>query len=214
MIEKLFKKCARYLWHLFLNGLLTLLPIVITVGIFSFVLRLIKGWLRPLQCVVPHCLHYIPHADILMVIGFILIVGAVLKSFVLRSIVELFETLINNIPLVRIIYTGVKQMTQAFSPHNKLSFQKVVFVQFPRLNTYSVGFLTSELPLEMSPIKEHTLYNIFVPTTPNPTTGFFIAVSRDSFVESTLTIQEAMALIISGGIIQPERFKSTETTVK
>lgn len=191
----------------FINGLLTILPIAITLSFFSFMFRLFKSWLAPLQELDIPYLNIIPHGEIILVIVLIFAAGVILKSFIIQSVVDLFELLLSNIPIIYPVYTGVKQLIHAFSPNGKETFKQVVLVEFPLKGTYSLGFLTSELKKELSPNKKEPFYNIFVPTTPNPTTGYFVIVPNQNFTTVDLTTEEAMALIISGGIIQPDRLK-------
>lgn len=191
----------------FINGLLTLLPIVITLSFFSFTFKLIKMWLAPLQELDIPYINLIPHGEIILVVLFIFAAGIVLRSFIIQSVVNLFELLLSNVPIIYPVYNGIKQLTHAFSPNGKETFKQVVLVEFPLKGTYCLGFLTSELTKELAPNKEEPFYNIFVPTTPNPTTGYFVIVPKQNFTTVDLTTEEAMALIISGGIIQPDRFK-------
>ena len=115
--------------------------------------------------------------------------------------------MLEQIPFVRPLYTGVKQLVSAFSPSDTLTFQQVVLIEFPQKGMFSVGFQTSEIAPEIAPDKQDTYYNVFIPTTPNPTTGFFVMAKRKDFKPVNLTTQEAMALIMSGGIVQPKRYK-------
>jgi len=207
MVMKFLRSIVSFVWHLFVNGLLTLLPLTITFGLFSFSFKLLKGLLSPLKTIDIPFLSSIPHAELLLALGIIIICGIVFKSIVVRSLLELFEFLLEQVPLVRPVYMGVKQLVHAFSPSDDHSFQEVVLVEFPRKGMYSIGFQTSQLPKELSPKQDDNHYSIFVPTTPNPTTGYFIIVQKDEIKKLDLTTQEAMALIISGGIVQPHRFK-------
>lgn len=195
------------LWSLFLNGLVMLMPIMLTIAIFHISFKLVKGWLEPIQQFRPQFLKDIPHSEILIIIVVIFLVGMVLKVIVLRSIVHAVEDAIAKIPLVRPIYSGIKQLVQAFSVQNKASFKKVVLIEFPRRDIYSIGFLTSKMPHQITPNVHEKFFSVFVPTTPNPTSGYFIMLSEKQITVIDLSHQEAMALIISGGIIQPERFK-------
>ena len=137
----------------------------------------------------------------------IFFVGVILRVLVLRSIIHSTENLIAKIPLVRPVYSGIKQLVQALGVQDKRSFKKVVLIEFPRHGMYSLGFLTSELVSQLSPDQEQKYFSIFVPTTPNPTSGYFVVLPEDAIKIVDLSHQEAMALIISGGIIQPDRFK-------
>jgi uncharacterized membrane protein len=149
----------------------------------------------------------IPYYEILVVAVFILIVGAFLQAFILKPVIKIIESAFAQIPLLSTVYFGAKQLLEAFSGQNKTSFKDVVYVEFPRHGIYSIGFLTSQVPVEISPDTTKTYYNIYIPTTPNPTTGFFIILPQDQFHHANLTRQEAITLIISGGIVQPERYK-------
>lgn len=108
------------------------------------------------------------------------------------------------------IYSGIKQLVQAFTVPEQLTFKKVVLIEFPRKDLYSIGFLTREIPADMAPNTVHKYFTIYIPTTPNPTTGFLIVAPENDFIIINISRQEAMSLIISGGIIQPERFVKSE----
>jgi len=196
----------RAVWSLFLSGLLTILPITLTIVIFNISFKLVKGWLAPLQQVHHPLLTAIPHYEIILVILIILAFGAILQIFILRSLIHYVETLIMRIPLVRPIYGGIKQLVHAFSSQDKVTFKQVVMIEFPIEGIYSVGFLTGEMAHALAPNQNIKYFNVFVPTTPNPTTGFFVIVPEDKIRVTQLSRQEAMALIISGGIICPDRF--------
>jgi uncharacterized membrane protein len=203
----LFNKIYNLIKSLFINGLLALLPIVITASFFSFTFKLIKSWLAPIQELNIPYISIIPHSEIILVILFIFVAGIILRSFIIQSIIDLFEMLLSNVPLIAPVYTGVKELVKAFSPSDTDTFKDVVLVEFPLKGTYSIGFLTSELTPELSPNKDEQFYNIFIPTTPNPTTGYLAIMTKQNFTVVDLTTQEAMSLIISGGILQPERLK-------
>jgi len=205
--KSVFKTLYNLVTSFFINGLLTLLPIAITLSFFSFMFKLFKSWLAPLQQLDIPYLNIIPHGEIILVLLLVFTAGIILRSFIVQSVVDLFEMLLSNVPIIYPVYTGVKQLVHAFSPSDKETFKQVVLVEFPLKGTYSVGFLTSELKKELAPNQKEPFYNIFIPTTPNPTTGYFAIVPKENFIPVDLTTEEAMALIISGGIIQPQRFK-------
>lgn len=207
-MKRIFKVPLEKLRSLFLNGLFTLLPIALTVWLFTFTFRVLKNWLAPIQTVLPKQLGNIPYVEFAIVVAFIIIIGIIMKFLVLRSIIHFFEAIFFRMPLVRPVYSGIKQLTSAFSPQDSMTFKKVVLIEFPRKGVYSLGFLTSEPPKQLSPDGENKYYNIYIPTTPNPTTGYFVITQESSFTATDLTTQEAMALIISGGIIQPDRYKT------
>lgn len=202
-IQKMLSKLYDMLQAIFLTGLMAVLPIAVTVFLFVFTFRLVQSWLAPLACYKPACLAHIPYIEFFLVIASIFFIGTILRIFLIRSLIQAAEQLIVKIPLVRPIYSGIKQLTTALTAQDKENQQQVVLIEFPRQGLYSIGFLMGKAHPTITPEASGTYYNIFVPTTPNPTTGFFIVVEEKQYKVVSLTRQEAMSLIISGGIIQP-----------
>ncbi|MCL4360737.1 DUF502 domain-containing protein [Candidatus Dependentiae bacterium] len=194
---------------IFLNGLLTILPITITVALFRFSFKLIKSWLQPVYNFEPTYLKSIPHSEILLVIAFIFLIGFILKYFILEHIIHAIERILARVPLLSKVYAGVKQLINTITGKDPATnVQNIVFVEFPRIGIYSLGFVTGEIAKEIVPNIQEKIYSIFIPTSPNPTTGFYIACREKDFFVVNMTKQEAIAIIISGGIISPERRKS------
>lgn len=203
---KSIKKIAHHIWTLFLSGLITILPLTLTIAVFHTSFKIIAGWLAPVKAYIPQQIStLVPYAEILSIILIIFILGIILRVFLLHTVVHAIEDIIVKIPLIRPIYSGIRQLIHAFSFQDKVSFKQVVLVEFPRPGIHSVGFLTSELAKEVTLDNPEKCYGVFIPTTPNPTSGFFIIVPKSQVFTVDLTRQEAMAMIISGGIIQPER---------
>lgn len=214
LVLHFFRRLADELRSIFISGFLTLLPIALTIALFSFTFKLIKAWSQPLYLILPESFKSIPSSGVLVALLTIVIVGMVLRYLLLHPLVEFIEnTIFGNIPLVKQVYFGIKQLIKTLYPSNidESEIQKVVLVQFPRPGVYCIGLVTGithphmligEYGQQTPPI----YYNIFVPTTPNPTTGFFFMVAESECQATTLTRQEAMTLVISGGIIQPEHF--------
>jgi len=206
------EQIVTFLKGTFINGLITILPFTFTVGVFMLSFKLVINWLKPIQDFIGDPVGFlgaiqykaIANQLFLLILG-ILAIGIVIKALFLKRVVHQFEELLFKLPLVRPIYSGIKQLIHAFSIQDKITFKKVVLVEFPRPGLYSLGFLTSELPTRISPSGKEKFYNVFIPTTPNPTSGYFIIIPEKDIKEVDLTRQEAMAMIISGGIIQPER---------
>jgi len=200
----------RFIWSLFLNGLFTILPVTLTIAIFLFSFHLLVHWLSPLRDLLmsyswTHSyLQNIPHAELWLAIVAILFIGALMKFLLLHSLLLWIEQHVEKVPILGSIYSGVHKLVNAFSPHTKVTFQQVVIVEFPHKGIYAVGFLAQETPKEYCPVAGKEFANVFVPSTPNPTTGFFLLVPKDEMILSSLTRQEAMTLIMSGGIIQPK----------
>lgn len=194
---------------LFLSGLLTILPLTLTIALFNISYKMLKSILRPVYHLEPECFRIIPASEFLLTLLIILIIGLIMRVFFLRSIVDSIERLISKIPLLRPTYAGIKQLVQAFNPHDHTKFKKVVLVEFPAQNCYSIGFLTGNFHPSLTPDSQ-VYWNVFIPMTPNPTHGFFVITQESRVKVLNISRQEAMALIISGGIIQPERLAKSE----
>ena len=139
------RRLAQGIWSVFLNGLLTILPLTITIALFHLSFSLLEGWLRPIAQLRPAFLDCIPHAELILVIILIFIIGAFVKVVILRSSIHAVERLIKKIPLIRPIYAGIQQLVHAFGSQDTTSFKQVVLVEFPRNGIYSIGFLTSRI---------------------------------------------------------------------
>jgi len=200
-------RCLNMIRSLFVSGLLTLLPIILTIALFVFTFGLLKSWLKPVYVIMPEMLKQIPHSEIILTIFAIFMVGLVLRMLLLQPLIDWIESLFSRIPLVRQVYFGIKQLVYAFHPREEESFQDVVLIQFPRTGIYSIGFITGTTASSIMHGKDKQMYNVFIPNTPNPTTGYYIIVAEDDCIRVPLTRQEAMTIVISGGIITPERFR-------
>lgn len=208
--RSLLVRCYYEVQSIFLSGFFTILPLTLTVALCTFSFKLLKSWLAPIYKIEPLYLKRIPHSEILLVIGVIFLIGLILRLFLLQPIIHWFEAVLGKIPLFRQVYFGIKQLVHALSAQDKLSFQQVVFIEFPRPGVYSLGFLTGQLASQLlMQSHEGKYFNVFIPTTPNPTTGYYIVVPEKDCIPTDLTRHEAMAIIISGGIIQPDRFKKS-----
>lgn len=211
--KNLISRITQFIKTSFFNGLLIILPFTLTIGLFMLSCRILINWLQPAQELLDHPIVFIANIPyrlilnqiFLVVIGLFLI-GALVRILLLEPLVHAFERMLFKIPMVRPIYSGIKQLVKAFSAQDTFTFKKVVLVEFPRKGIYSLGFLTSELPSSIAPENGEKFYNVFIPTTPNPTSGYFVILSKQDFKDIDLSRQEAMAMIISGGIIQPDRF--------
>lgn len=206
------KKLGNYL----LTGALIALPLTVTV--FVAVL-LINNIGTPVSQIVfsPIFAHFdaaFPNSgagkilmDFISTIVVVLLITAlgVLSQFFLgKMLISYFESLMRRIPVVGTVYKTVRQIVDTFSKEKKAVFQKVVLVEFPREGLFSVGFLTGEAKGEIQSKTGEKLINIFVPTTPNPTSGFLVMVEESKVVILDMSVGDAMKLIISGGAVVPD----------
>lgn len=202
-LKQQIKEFTYFIWSLFLKGFLALLPITLTIALLTFTFKKLKSWLHPIYELEPAFLKAIPFSEFLLTFSVILLMGFILNSFILQSLWDAFEKVVGKIPIIRPIYNGIKQLVQALNPDDNSNFKQVVLVEFPHKGTYTVGFVTSELTSHLSPDQSNSYYTVFVPTTPNPTSGFFFLIAKDQAKILNISRQEAMTFIISGGTIQP-----------
>ncbi len=192
---------------LFLTGLFCILPVTLTISVFTISFRVIVNWLEPLRRFDIPFLNAIPYSEVILAIAIIFITGTLYNMFLLRPIIHGIENLFSRIPLIRPVYSGIKKLVHAFSFQDKASFTKVVRVEFPRPGIYSIGFLANQVDEKIAPDIHTKYFSIFIPTTPNPTSGFLIIVPEEQIAILEISRQEAMAMVISGGIIQPDTSK-------
>ncbi len=208
-IRKTIKSTLNLLKSIFFKGLFTLLPLTLTVALINFLFNLIKSWLHPVYQVEPQSFKIIPHSEILLVILAIFSVGVIMQILFVTHFVDTIEnSILSRIPLLRQIYFGIKQLTNALNPNDQITFKYVVNVPFGATGTYALGFLTNYIHADFSPNRDEKYVSVFVPTTPNPTTGFYLVVPEKDCRILDITRQEAMTVIISGGILQPEKKES------
>jgi uncharacterized membrane protein len=203
---KFFSKLFSYIGSLFFQGFFAILPITLTIVFIHFAVNLTKKWFHPILQFLPKCFLIIPFVEFIIVFCFILLVGFILNYFFIAQLAQYIDRIIERIPLIKPIYVGMKQLVSAINTQEQGAFKEVVFVEFPRKGSYAVGFLTGRLPQELNPQTSLNYFSIFIPAAPNPTSGFVIIVPQHEFIIVDMSRQEAMKLIISGGIIMPDKF--------
>ena len=205
------RKIGVYFRSLFINGIITILPITLTLMVVGFVIRVINRFFAPIRsCIQTTPLHTIPYAEFIIIFGIIIGLGLVYRFFIIKSFFSAIDRLLGNVPFIRTVHIGIRQLVNSLTTQDGFSFKHVVLVEFPRHGVYSLGFVMSEFPTQISQELDKKLFSVYIPTTPNPTTGFLIICQENQFKIIDLTRQEAMALIVSGGILQPERFNVPE----
>lgn len=195
------KKIRGYLRAYFITGLLVTLPLGLTYWILKVLLQSMESLIgNPIQLYLDI---YIPGMGIILLISLILLIGIFARNFIGRKLGGLGEKILNKIPLVRNIYTSIKQIVTTIFMQGKSNFRGVVLVEYPRRGAYSVGFVTGDTKGQIQRITEDNLVNVFVPTTPNPTSGFFILFPENDITLLNMTVEEGMKMIISAGMVTP-----------
>jgi uncharacterized membrane protein len=191
----------------FLSGALLLAPLWVTVWVFRIVIDNVGGAVRPIyEAYIPHRLQDLPFFwDLAATAVVLLLVTALgyLSHYVFgRFFVSLAERALQSVPGVGAVYNSVKQIVATFGSQ-KNTFSKVVLVEFPRKGSWSLGFLTNKSQGEAQSIVGTDIWTVFVPTTPNPTSGFLLMLPRHEIVELEMSVGEGMKMIISGGAVMP-----------
>ena len=188
----------------FIAGIVVLVPIGITLYLTRFFIsissKLIPNELNP-NSYLPFA---IPGLEILLAIIFITIVGSLSLSFIGKKILKIFNDILKRIPILRTIYSAIGQMTETLAP-KKGSKKSVVLVEYPRKGSWAVGFATRENDGEISKKTNTNLINVFVPTTPNPTSGFLLMFPKDEVIYLDMTFEEASKFIVSAGTSDPKK---------
>jgi len=188
-------------------GLLVWLPLAATVFVIRVLITLMDRTilLIPPEWRPENVLGFsIPGFGVIVGIFILLITGMFAANLFGRRLVSFWESILGRIPLVRSIYSSVKQVTETLFSSNSKSFRKVVLIEFPRQGTWSVGFVSNRGMQKAIDATGQELVSVFVSTPPNPTTGFLMMVPASELIELDLTIEEAFKYIISMGVVVPE----------
>jgi uncharacterized membrane protein len=192
----------------FLSGLLMLAPLGVTWIVFAALFEKVGGNLRPLFF--PYIPETLQHYDILwnilatfVAIALVTALGYVSRYVLGKYFGTLGERFIQTIPGVSNVYNTVKQIVGTFSSQQRQLFSKVVLVQFPREGVYSIGFLTNRAQGEAQAKTAAEMWTVFIPTTPNPTSGFLILLPKEQITELEMSVGDGMKMIISGGAVSP-----------
>lgn len=188
-------------------GLLVWIPVWTTFFVLNFLIDIFDGIIRLLPSAYqPEQLFGFPVPGLGLVVSLVVVftTGLLVTNFLGRKIVAVSESLLDRIPLVRTIYRAVKQVMETIFSSSNDSFRKVLLVEYPRHGSWSIGFQTSTASSKVSEPTGKTLLSVFVPTTPNPTSGFLIMVPVEETQELNMSVDEALKLVISLGVVQPQ----------
>ncbi len=191
----------------FISGLLVWLPIVVTVLVIKFLVDVLSKslLLLPTQFQPDFLLGFhLPGVGVILTLAVILATGILAANFIGKRFVDFGDAVMGRIPLVRSVYTGVKQVTQTlFSPGGQ-SFRKVLLVEYPHPGVWTVAFQTGHVSTEIrSALQAEEMVSYFVPTTPNPTSGFLMMAPKSKVIELDISVDQALKFVISLGVVQP-----------
>ena len=187
----------------FIAGVVVLIPIGITIYLTLFLMS-ISSKIIPKEINPNHYLPYdVPGVEILIAIFLITFIGWLSLSFLGKKLLNLFNNILQKIPILRTIYSAIVQMTETFTKAEK-GRKNVVLVEYPRKGCWAVGFATRDNSGEITTKTNKKLVNVFVPTTPNPTSGFLLMFPKEDVIYLDLTFEEASKFIVSAGTSNPD----------
>ncbi|WP_179380851.1 DUF502 domain-containing protein [Jannaschia marina] len=197
----------------FLTGLIVIAPIGLTFWLIWSVIGWFDGWVLPF---IP--LSYRPDIWLLQRFGldldirgigvgifllFTLLVGMLAKGLIGRSILRWAENLVQTMPVVRSVYSGLKQIAETILAQDQSSFEKACLVEYPRKGIWAIGFVSTTAKGEIATRAAMPMVSVFLPTTPNPTSGFLLFVPSEDVVELEMSVEDAAKLVISAGLVYP-----------
>jgi uncharacterized membrane protein len=203
VINAMMPKIKQYL----VTGLLVLVPLVITI----WVLTTFIGVLDQSLLLLPNAWHPrnlfkrdIPGLGAILTVAIVLVTGMIATNFFGKQLITLWESLLNRVPIVKTIYSSVKQVSDTLFSDSGNAFRKAVLIQYPRAGSYTIAFLTGIPSGDVANHLQGDFISVFVPTTPNPTSGFFLMMPRADVVELEMSVDEALKYIISMGVVAPQ----------
>lgn len=208
----------------FLTGLLVIVPLGLTYYVVSAIVVRMDGVFAKLPVRFrPETYLPVPGIGVIVTLLIIQLVGMFSANLFGRTIVRAYENILDRIPLVRAVYNAVKQLIEAFGQlfsDSSDRFNRVVLVEYPRKGIYSLGFVTGKSRKDMQEFTDKQLLNVFIPTTPNPTSGFFLMIPEEDVTNIDINVEQAFKMLISAGMVnsavgkKKNSFEKTESSKK
>ncbi len=197
----MWKKMKSY----FITGLLVLFPFVMTIFIIIWLFTTIYNGLQGSvdKFLTRFGLWTFPGIGLLLVFAVIIVTGMMARNYFGKRIFALGDLIVTRIPLINRIYLAIQQISKAFLAEQREVFKNAVLIEYPRKGIYSVAFLTQNTRGEIQQRLDMDLFSVFVPTTPNPTSGYLLFVPRKDIIMLDMSIEDALKLVISGGVVMP-----------
>jgi len=190
-------------------GILLILPVGITLFVLQFFFKVVEGiFAQPMAQILSRVLQMevtIPGLGVLAFLILIYVAGIIATNVVGRGFAYLTDRFFTTIPLARSVYSAAKQLTNALSTERRQTFRQTVFVEFPKVGSYTIGFATNEIIDGQG----NVFLSVFIPTTPNPTSGYMLIVSKERAIPSSLKVDEAINSVMSGGFALPASLRAS-----
>lgn len=191
----------------FMAGILVTAPISITIYLGWLFVTFVDSKVTPLIPRAYNPENYLPFAipgiGVVVIIVTMILIGAMTAGFVGRIFNRVSERVMNRVPVLRSVYKATRQIFETILAQQSNAFREAVLVEYPRKGMWVIAFITGTTKGEVQAITEDSLINIFIPTTPNPTSGFLIFVSKSEIIPLSMSVEDALKMVISGGIVTP-----------
>jgi uncharacterized membrane protein len=191
----------KYIQRRFLAGVLILTPVVVTGWIFWKVFSSVDEIIAPFQERYP--IIDWPGVGFVVVILLIILIGVFAGNLIGRRVISQGERVVYKLPMIRRVYTAVKELSEVFLTDRTTVFREVVLIRYPHKDSYALAFVTRDGVSYLNELTGRKLLNVFVPTTPNPTSGFLLLVPRDEVIKVPVSVEEGLKMVISGGAFSP-----------
>jgi len=199
----------------FFTGLAVILPAVLSLALLHWLFGTIANLTDTLLFFLPERLTHTDHGHgpmhwywsvfaLVLAVGLVALVGSIARLYLGRQIIQALDRLMLQVPLLNKIYGAIKQVNDAFATSKNSSFKQVVMVEFPRDGVYSIGFITGDQHQEVQAKTKEKMVSVFIPTTPNPTSGYLILVAEDKLTKLDMPVSDGIKFIISLGSVAPE----------
>ena len=198
----------------FMAGILITAPISITIYLAWLFITYVDGKVTPLIPAKYNPETYLPYGipglGVVVVVLGLTLIGALTAGFMGRFFQRIWDRTMDNVPVLRGVYKALKQILETVLAQQSNAFREAVLVEYPRRGMWVIAFITGKTEGEVQSITEQEVINLFVPTTPNPTSGFLIFVPKEDIVKLSMSVEEALKMVISGGIVTPPDNRSEE----
>lgn len=209
----MFRKLRSY----FIAGLVVILPVILTFMILQFlIIKTNNLVLEPLTNILvqtakpylpdvyfPFAIYIVKFIIFIVLVSVVIAIGLATKLFIIRKLFSAIERFFLKVPMINKIYLSIKELSNAFLGQGRIMFEKVALVEYPRKGVYSIGFITSNAREEVQHKTKKDMMNVFIPTTPNPTSGVFLLVPSSELIYLDMSVEEALKLVVSGGKFTP-----------
>lgn len=194
---QLVKKLRNYL----ITGAIVLVPVVLTWYVLMSMFHFLDGFTA--RWVAQILGHSIPGLGLLVTVFLVLVTGILTRSFLGRELINLGQAILSGTPIVRGVYVTMRQIVDAFAVTGQTAFKRVALVEYPRRGIWAIGFVTADGPREASSVAGEELVSLFMPTTPNPTSGYLLMMPKHDVKMLQMSVEDGLKLVVSGGVFAP-----------